>query len=300
MNLNKIQPRQRILILGGTGYIGSKLQERLSLAFEVKCIGINSFYEYQFEQTDILINLAAHSSVALCELFPKTAEFNNVIRLSKLLEHLPNETYLIHASSASVYGRGKEQSDEEDLLPTPQNLYDSTKMKGDSIIRDAISSGKKATSLRFGTVCGLSRVTRLDLVLNSMVKSGISSKRISIFGPETRRSVLFIDDLAEAIARICIQKPIGIYNLGSINTTVGELGKAVQEFCGFESEENQLDTKSPYDFHLDCNKIESIIGNFRISSLEQTIKRLEKGLEDGEQTRADLQGPHPMLSMQFN
>jgi nucleoside-diphosphate-sugar epimerase len=213
---------------------------------------------------------------------------------------LPNETLLIHASSASVYGRGKEESDEEDLLPTPQNLYDSTKIEGDKIIRHAINAGMKATSLRFGTVCGLSPVTRVDLVLNSMVKSGISNQKISIFSPETRRSILFIDDLAEAIARICLEKPVGIYNLGSINTTVGELGRAVQESLGLESGENQLNSKSPYDFHLNCNKIESIIGNFRISSLERTIKELEKGLENAEQTRADLQGPHPMLSMQFS
>jgi nucleoside-diphosphate-sugar epimerase len=298
--MNEIQLPQKILILGGTGYIGSKLQERLSVTFEVECLGINSFYEYQFQETDILINLAAHSSVALCEIFPKTAEYNNVIRLSKILDHLPNQTHLIHASSASVYGRGNEQSNEVDVLPNPQNLYDNTKMKGDMIIQEAINAGKKATSIRFGTVCGLSPVTRTDLVLNSMVKRGISEKRISIFGQETRRSILLIDDLVEAIARICAQKPIGIFNLGSINTTVGELGRAVQEICGFESEVNQLNSKSPYDFHLDCSKIESIIGNFRVSSLEQTIKELEKGLEDGEQTRADMQGPHPMLSMQFN
>jgi len=298
--MNEIQNRQKILILGGTGYVGSKLQKKLSSAFEVECLGINSFNEYRFKKADILINLAAHSSVALCELFPKTAEYNNVIRLSKILENLPNETHLIHASSASVYGRGKEESDEEDLLPTPQNLYDSTKIEGDKIIRHAINAGMKATSLRFGTVCGLSPVTRVDLVLNSMVKSGISNQKISIFSPETRRSILFIDDLAEAIARICLEKPVGIYNLGSINTTVGELGRAVQESLGLESGENQLNSKSPYDFHLNCNKIESIIGNFRISSLEQTIKELEKGLENAEQTRADLQGPHPMLSMQFS
>jgi nucleoside-diphosphate-sugar epimerase len=298
--MNEIQNRQKILILGGTGYVGSKLQKKLSSAFEVECLGINSFNEYRFKKADILINLAAHSSVALCELFPKTAEYNNVIRLSKILENLPNETHLIHASSASVYGRGKEESDEEDLLPTPQNLYDSTKIEGDKIIRHAINAGMKATSLRFGTVCGLSPVTRVDLVLNSMVKSGISNQKISIFSPETRRSILFIDDLAEAIARICLEKPVGIYNLGSINTTVGELGRAVQESLGLESGENQLNSKSPYDFHLNCNKIESIIGNFRISSLERTIKELEKGLEDAEQTRADLQGPHPMLSMQFS
>jgi len=298
--MNEIQNRQKILILGGTGYVGSKLQKKLSSAFEVECLGINSFNEYRFKKADILINLAAHSSVALCELFPKTAEYNNVIRLSKILENLPNETHLIHASSASVYGRGKEESDEEDLLPTPQNLYDSTKIEGDKIIRHAINAGIKATSLRFGTVCGLSPVTRVDLVLNSMVKSGISNQKISIFSPETRRSILFIDDLAEAIARICLEKPVGIYNLGSINTTVGKLGRAVQESLGLESGENQLNSKSPYDFHLNCNKIESIIGNFRISSLEQTIKELEKGLENAEQTRADLQGPHPMLSMQFS
>jgi nucleoside-diphosphate-sugar epimerase len=298
--MNKFQIRPRVLILGGTGYIGSTLQQRLAIAFNVEYLGIDSFHEYRFDKTDILINLAAHSSVALCELYPKTAEYNNVTRLSRILENLPNETHLIHASSASVYGVGKEQSDEEDLLPTPQNLYDSTKMKGDAIIAEAIGAGKSATSLRFGTVAGLSPITRVDLVVNSMMKNGISKKRISIYGPETRRSILFIDDLAEAIARICMRKPIGIFNLGSINTTVGELGKAVQESCGYETDENQLESKSPYDFHLNCEKIESFIGNFRISSLTRTIKELEKGLESAEQTRADLQGPHPMLSMQFN
>ena len=298
--MNETKERKKIIILGGTGYIGTYLHEMLVKTFDVQSLGIDAFNKYKFEDAHVIINLAAHSSVALCEQFPKTAEYNNVSRLKKIIEHLPNETHLIHASSASVYGRGNDQSNEEDPLPIPQNLYDNTKMLGDRIILEAVETGKKITSLRFGTVCGLSPITRTDLVLNSMVKSAISTGKIHTFGSETRRSILLIDDLIEAITRICTLKPVGVFNLGSLNTTVGEIGTAVQEHSGATLRENKLKLQSPYDFHLSCNKIESIIGNFRISSLEETIKKLQKGLGDVEESQANVQGPHPMLSLQFN
>jgi nucleoside-diphosphate-sugar epimerase len=297
--MNESKRRQKIIILGGTGYVGTLLHQILVKKFDVQSLGIDSFEKYKFKDANIVINLAAHSSVALCELFPKTAEFNNVDRLQKIIDNLPNEIHLIHASSASVYGKANGQSKEEDLLASPQNLYDSTKMLGDYIILDAIAAGKKITSLRFGTVCGLSPNTRVDLVLNSMVKSAVLMGKINTFGGETRRNILFTDDLAEAMLRICEHKPVGVFNLGSLNTTVGELGAAVQKQSGAILEESNLKSLSPYDFHLNCNKIESIIGDFRISSLEETIKKLQKGLRNVEETRADMQGPHPMLSMQF-
>jgi nucleoside-diphosphate-sugar epimerase len=298
--MNETQERKKIIILGGTGYVGRLLHEKLIKTFDVQSLGIDAFNKYKFEDAHVLINLAAHSSVALCELFPKTAEYNNVSRLKKIIENLPNETHLIHASSASVYGRGNDQSNEEDALPIPQNLYDNTKILGDRIILEAVETGKKITSLRFGTVCGLSPLTRTDLVLNSMVKSAISTGQIHTFGSETRRSILLIDDLTEAITRICTLKPVGVFNLGSLNTTVGEIGRAVQEHSGAILKENKIKSQSPYDFHLNCNKIESIIGNFHISSLEETIKKLQKGLGDVEESQANVQGPHPMLSLQFN
>ena len=72
--MNETQERKKIIILGGTGYIGTFLHEKLVKTFDVQSLGIDDFNKYKFEDAHVLINLAAHSSVALCELFPKTAD----------------------------------------------------------------------------------------------------------------------------------------------------------------------------------------------------------------------------------
>jgi nucleoside-diphosphate-sugar epimerase len=287
----------KVLIIGGEGYIGRAVYKRVSKSFETNIFDLSKYRETNFPGFDIIINLAAHSSVALCQMYPDSAKYNNLERVKEILENLTSKQYLIHASSASVYGIGMIKSKETDELPLPSNLYDETKMAADEIILSALESGKKITSLRFGTVSGISPSTRVDLVLNAMVLSALESSQISVINPEIRRNLLFIDDLIEAIFRLMLENVPGIFNLGSLNLTIGSLANSISKLFPAKIRIEQNGDPSPFDFHLDTSKMENAIGDYRVTTLSETIINLWEGLSETEHIRANMHGPHPMLGM---
>jgi nucleoside-diphosphate-sugar epimerase len=287
-----------ILILGGKGYIGSRLEQRLGKLHEVESLDWeNRNLNQNFNSYDVIINLAAHSSVALCDAFPDLAQENNVVRLNKLIRSLNSKTFLIHISSGSVYGNCPGQADEDFGLQAALNVYDRTKIDGDNLVLKAITEGKRIISLRFGTVCGISPNTRVDLVLNAMVLRAIEHKEILVFGGNTRRGILFLDDLCEAMERIVELQPCGIFNLSSLNTTVDKLASSVALRLDVKIIRTEEGLNSLYDFELNPTKLLSKIGNFRVSSLIETIDSLKEGLPGAKISRANLQGPHNMLSV---
>ena len=287
----------KVLILGGEGYIGSAVFARVSKIYKTAKIDIENKNQTSFPGFDVIINLAAHSSVALCEMFPESARYNNLKRVGTILDKLAEDQFLIHASSASVYGIGSLESKENDELPVPSNLYDETKMEADKLIMTSLEKGKKITSLRFGTVSGISSNTRVDLVLNAMVLSAKASGEISVIDPEVRRNLLLIDDLVEAMVRLIEVNCIGIYNLGSLNLTIGSLADSISRL--YQAKLNILESKkpSPFDFHLNTTKIENLIGDYRVTNLSKSIEDLWEGLSESKHSRANVHGPHKMLSM---
>jgi nucleoside-diphosphate-sugar epimerase len=295
----KKEEQSKVLIIGAEGYIGRSVYSRISKVHETITIDLNNYNDTNFPGFDVIINLAAHSSVALCQLFPESAMYNNLTRIERILRNLSSKQYLIHASSASVYGIGNFESRESDFLPHPSNLYDETKMAADKLISSAFHSGKKVASLRFGTVSGLSSTTRVDLVMNAMVLNAKTSGEISVINPEIRRNLLFIDDLVEAILRLISSNAFGIFNLGSQNLTIGSLANTISKMYPSELNISQNEVASPFDFHLDTSKIEEVIGNYRVTSLSKTISELWEGLNESSHSRANMHGPHPMLGMRF-
>jgi nucleoside-diphosphate-sugar epimerase len=286
-----------ILILGGKGYVGSRLEEELGRFHEVESLDWeNRNIHLDFNSFEVIINLAAHSSVALCDAFPDLAQENNVVRLDKIIGRLNSKTFLIHISSGSVYGNLLGQADEEQQLQKALNIYDRTKIDGDSLVLKAINEGKRIISLRFGTVCGISPNTRVDLVLNAMVLRAIEHKEILVFGGNTRRGILLLGDLCEAMERIVELQPCGIFNLSSLNTTVDNLASSVALRLGVKILKID-ESNSSYNFELNPTKLLSQIGNFRVSSLNETIDSLREGLSSVKLSRANLQGPHNMLGM---
>lgn len=290
----------KVLIIGAEGYVGRAVYAKIFKCYETTSIDLHRYKETNFPGFDVIINLAAHSSVALCQLFPDSARYNNLERIERILRDLSPNQYLIHASSASVYGIGTFESKESDVLPTPSNLYDETKMAADELIVSSVEFGKKVTSLRFGTVSGLSPTTRVDLVMNAMVMNAKTNGEISVINPEIRRNLLFIDDLAEAILRLINFKAFGIFNLGSQNVTIGSLANSIAEMYPSKLNISQNEVHSPFDFHLDTSKIENVIGNYRVTTLPKTISKLWEGLNESVHSRANLYGPHPMLGLQFS
>jgi len=281
----------RILLIGGNGYIGSRLHLRLREdghnvdICDVKKSSdeiLSKDHKFNFEMQKLsrsrlepyekIINLAAHSSVPQAIQHPEAAIHNNIQGLQHLLSNIDGQT-LIYASSGSVYnGSGSYQSVESDQISPSRNIYDLTKSVGDQLVT---FTDKNWIGLRFATVNGVSPNMRNELIVNRMVKDSVEKGCINLANPQAFRGILAMDDLVEAVSVIVNRnKPeTGIYNLSSFNYSIGEIAAMVSNSLG--SSVNNLPPSLTYNFSMSSAKFSSTFDFKFTSSFEGLIDQLK-------------------------
>ncbi len=105
-----------VLVIGGSGYIGSAVAKHLNAdTVDLQWFGGSTpthKVDYRTLSKDFLadyshvILLAAHSSMAMCADNWQSAWQNNVTNLCHLVSKLTKDQTLVYASSGSVYGSG--------------------------------------------------------------------------------------------------------------------------------------------------------------------------------------------------
>lgn len=207
---------------------------------------------------------AGHSSVSTAINDPWGALLNNCLDMVTLRTKLTPDARLIYASSASLYSAAV--SDESSDLPLSRedrdlvvniNAYDMSKFVFDYIAKGFL---KNFIGLRLGTVSGCSPNTRPELLFNAMNLSALREGRVRVANPHAFRSILFLDDLYQAI-HACLVRPLlqdGFFNLASATMTVGELGNRIAQYHGATVE--LLPPSPTYSFKLDTGKAQEELG----------------------------------------
>ena len=259
-----------ILLIGGNGYIGSKLQEVL----EVDVVDTNWFNDKNngedfkdltskhYDDYDTVILLAGHSSVKMSEGNLNSCFNNNVRNFIDLIEKLDKQK-LIYASSSSVYGSvGGKTVNEKYYGFEPYNQYDISKHTADLY---AQKSDVEYYGLRFGTVNGCSPVLRTDVMINAMVSSALRDGHIKLYIKDTMRPILGINDLCRAITSIVEfdEDKRGLYNLASFNKTAEQIAYEVADVMGVEVKEYEADPTQVKNV-----KSQTKAYNFSISTLK--------------------------------
>jgi len=280
--------KQSVLILGGLGYVGSRLSQVLSAQSEKYEVDINDMCWYQhdanidrrdyqkytakeLEKYDVIVVLAGHSSVKSCEGPITSPWLNNVSNFVELLKKTSRRQLIIYASSASVYGNSVpgEKHIEESLNFLPINNYDVTKYALDQQATLANIQGRRVIGLRFGTVNGWSPNLRCDVMINAMYETVQRGESIQVFNKHISRAILGIEDLCRAIDT-CISKPsLGIYNLASFNDTVENIAVKVAKKLNVKVEDHGNKGKA-YDFSLDTTKFEQVY-EFKFNETVESI-----------------------------
>ena len=225
----------KVLIIGGDGYIGSRLAEELDgLGREVAVCDISP-HEFNtdtvkhvyiraknlikplpdiveravdFKNYDTIIYLAGHSSVPMCNNDPDGAMKNNVDEFRAILESLADHQFMIYASTSSIYSQMRQWSAtdprgfELDGFH-PGGIYDTS-----MYIRELMARLHNETvapntlGLRFGTVCGWSPNWRTDIMINKMFMSAKENGELHIQNPTVESPILSIEHLCEAVEMI--------------------------------------------------------------------------------------------------
>lgn len=292
---------KHILILGGTGYIGSRLYLSLTQnghtvdTVDLEYFGnyVNRFNlkrdfyllePYIYKRYDVIILLAGMSSVKLSEDNLLGTFDNNVRNFVDLLLKLQPEQHLIFASSSSIYGRTDVKNvSESNRFFEATNWYDLSKAIIDNIA--ALTKNIRYTSLRFGTLSGYSPNLRTDILINAMMTSAKEKDKIEVYNSGIHRPVLGMRDLTRAID-VLLEHPVvnnGTFNLASFNCTVDEAANRVARVMNVpvEIKEGQpivddnakLNSKA-YDFSIDCTKFKTFYRFEFLDTVESICQEL--------------------------
>lgn len=287
---------KKILIIGGTGYIGTRLNRELSLSYPVTTVDLewfgkalatnnlvvnySSLSEDFLSNFDIIILLAAYASVSLCDKVRELVVANDVKNFSFLVAKLrkiaaKKKIKFIYASTGSVYGNQDSLCIEEKegcVLST----YDLCKRFNDDYM-SLIHKDIEYYGLRFGTVNGWSDHLRIDIMINSMFHDARRKGVISCSAPNQCRGILDIEDLIRTVEQIIDSKwdKRGIYNLSSFNSSIGDIATTVGKILNCSVITGNA--TSPYSYQLDCSRIRKAFPELNLrGSIKSIIEQLEK------------------------
>ena len=240
----------KILIAGGAGFIGSVLVPLLQgRGHEVTVAdlfwfgnhlpeGVETLRRELFDLTeedlagyDQVIFLAGLSNDPMAEFSPSKNFIENGALPSYLAYIAKNAGVqrFIYASSCSVYGftdatLADEESDVRCGYP-----YGISKLQGERGVLQLADEDFSTIALRQGTVVGYSPRMRFDLIVNTMFKAAVQTRRITINNPNIWRPILDVRDTTQAflLAAEAERDVSGVYNVAYDNFTVGEIGERV-------------------------------------------------------------------------
>lgn len=239
-----------IIILGGCGYVGTILTNKLLINNKVKVIDtqwfgnklkkhknliivkkdIRNITFQDFKGYEVLIHLANIANDPTVELNPNLSWEVNVLAMMNIVECAIKAKIkkIIFSSSGSVYGVKKEKHVTEKLSLKPISVYNKTKMIAERVL---LSYSKKINvyCIRPATVCGYSPKMRFDVSVNMLTLQALKNSSITVFGGKQVRPNIHIKDLTNLFEYIIIKKiKPGIYNAGFENKKILDIAKQIK------------------------------------------------------------------------
>jgi nucleoside-diphosphate-sugar epimerase len=241
----------KILVAGGAGYIGSVLIPKLlNRGYKVDVVDLFWFGNHLPSQTGILrkdifqltvedlepydqvMFLAGLSNDPMAEYSPSKNFVFNAAAPAYLayIAKIARVKRFIYASSCSVYGYTENELYDETRPVSSSYPYGISKLQGEQAVMQLANEDFSIISLRKGTVSGYSPRMRFDLIINTMFKTAMKNRVITVNNPSIWRPILGIEDAATAYIRAVEANPSigGIFNIASGNYTVGEVGDLVK------------------------------------------------------------------------
>jgi len=259
----------RMLVIGGTGFLGSKLLDLLRRKHQVlgTCHRIKERGYLQLDITnkenidlikkvnpEIVIHTAAITSPSQCEMQRETAWTVNVLgteNVTKACKEMGSK--LVYISSDYIFNTGKHS---ENSIPNPPNFYGQTKLEGERVIKEELAD---YLIIRPTAMYGFSRTHDKFL---SKVRASLSEGKEVTFSPDIVKYPILVDDVAKYIQILIeankrgthhISGPLpitrfdwarlvaSVYSLNVNLVLAGNEDRSVQSVSGI----NLLSTKSP-------------------------------------------------------
>lgn len=290
----------RVLVTGGAGYIGNFIVEELLESghdvrvldsmlwgddalepftddpkLEVRTGDIRHIQDlsYAMEDREAVIHMAGIVGDPACDVNEQATHAVNVEATKSLVEvcKLHDIDRLIFASTCSVYGASELMELNEGSYKNPLSLYAESKIDSEDIIlqetHDRFSKiDITSTVLRLGTIFGLSRRVRFDLVVNLLTAKAVLEGDIPVYGGEQYRPLVHVHDAAQAFVEV-LEAPKEkvshqIFNVGDneLNYQIKKVGRIVEENVDGASVRFVKHKEDERTYRVSFDKINHILG----------------------------------------
>jgi nucleoside-diphosphate-sugar epimerase len=295
----------RILVAGGAGYIGSVLTPKLLArgygvhVVDLLWFGNNLPGEVEVEQRDVLslteedlrgydqvIFVAGLSNDPMADYSPSKNFVSNAASpayLAYLAKRAGVRRY-IYGSSCSVYGSTDNELYDETSPTLSTYPYGISKLQGEFGVLQLADEDFSVIALRKGTVSGYSPRMRLDLVVNTMLKTAVAEHVINVNNPAIWRPILAMQDAVSAYVRAveCGSEVSGVFNIASGNYTLGELADevhdAVKELLGIDARLNIKNVSDIRTYKVNCARASLRLGFKPIYEIHHIVRDLVDNL----------------------
>lgn len=297
----------KILVTGGSGYLGSVLvPELLKLGHNVTVLdnfmyGQDSLLENcacndfnvingdareenilkpLLKDIDYIIPLAALVGAPICNKDKSAAETTIRGAIALLAKLISKEQRIIIPTTNSGYGIGQKGvfCTEETPL-NPITLYGKLKVEAEKIVLDRGNS----ISLRLATAFGISPRMRIDLLVNDFVYRAVKDRFVVVFEGHFKRNYIHVRDVARAFIHAI--NNFDVMKNEAFNVGLSDANLSKLELCAKIKEQAADFTYLESPVGEDPDKRDYIVSNEKIGktgfkpaySLEFGIKELIKG-----------------------
>lgn len=281
---------KKILIIGGTGFLGSSLinhlkSDSLTIHFVNRSLfdlseSIKSeFAEFmRNEKFQYVVICAAITDVEKCYKEQTVSNRINVVGTQKLLNLInQNGAIPVFFSSDYVFS-GKSSPYEENDIREPRTIYGHQKLSTETFLENNFDN-----FLIFRTSKLMSKTSHPKNILYPLIRDFVAGKSSRCF-EDQKLNPVFVEDIAEVLSVAFMENLTGTFHLGTRRIfTRAELGRFLASSLGYNTQliesihmtDIKFSEGRPTNNTLNCQKIEKSLG-FSFCEIEDSLSNLSR------------------------
>ncbi|NVO04860.1 MAG: NAD-dependent epimerase/dehydratase family protein [Rhodoferax sp.] len=233
--------RRSVILLGGRGFIGSALAQRLQrIGQPFYVVGRAEIGQLDalLEQAGTLVHLASSTTPGASASQPER-ELGNIelsMRLTDKLQKHPDVQLVFFSSGGTVYGNPSTLPVTEEAPTAPLSNHGAAKVAQEAFCHTLRARGHAVTILRPSNAYGPGQGLKSGFgLVRTMLEHARQGTTLQIWGDgDNVRDYIYIDDIVDATLRL-IQAPenAGVYNLGcGVGHSVNQVRALVEKVTG--------------------------------------------------------------------